>query len=420
MDSHETPGLAWLNSLPDFETDRSLGFGDLDRVRDALFALGNPQRDYRTVLIAGTNGKGSVALMLARLLVRLGLRVGLYRSPHLCYLNERISVDLVPIPDQDLEDELCALSRLNKTALIPALSRFEVLTVCALSYFANEGVDVGVLEVGMGGARDATNVVDADVAVLTSVGHDHLRELGGTLESVFNEKLGITREWAPLVLGNVALEVPEIKVGRIVRFGKDFLISNRQPGVGGQLVTVATGLQRIEVFLNGYGEKSAECAAIALVACQELVGRAIPEAVINDALAAQSVPGVFAVLKRDPPLVADSAHNLEAAQALRDAFIEAFGPKVRLSLVLGLTHGRAPDEFLSGLKGLAVHKVIAVELGVAAGSILEAARSIFGTIECQAIDIEQVDDLLSSRKEAMLVTGSNVLAGRIICKHDAV
>jgi dihydrofolate synthase/folylpolyglutamate synthase len=318
---------------------------DLDRMRALSDLLNHPQRNYPSIHITGTNGKTTTAIVATELLKALGLRVGTYTSPHLHTVRERIAYDGEPIPETEFAETYAYLEPYLQQVdtLGERVTYFEALTMLAQVWFAERAVDVGVIEVGMGGEWDATNLVDGRVAVVTEVDVDH-RELGATPVEVAREKAGIikdgavvlTAEGAPDVLA--VLEERSRSVGATLRVdGREFALEDRTLAVGGQSLDLRVGDGRYEeVLLPLFGERMATDALLGVAAVSAFMGdRDIDEEVVRPAFANVRSPGRMEVLRRRPLVVADGAHNPDAARSLRAAIEESFKWE-RLVLVLGM------------------------------------------------------------------------------------
>jgi dihydrofolate synthase/folylpolyglutamate synthase len=329
----------------------------LDRVRALVELMGDPQKAFRVVHVTGTNGKTSTTRMIERLLREHGLRTGRFTSPHLADVRERIALDGEPLsparfvevyqevlPYLDLVD-----ARLDDGDL-PRLTYFEVLTAMAYAAFADAPVDVAVVEVGMGGAWDATNVADGEVAVVTPIAVDHQRFLGSDPGTIAVEKAGIIKAGSTVVLAEqvpqaaAALEHRAATVGaRLLREGVDFGVEQRQVGIGGQLLTLSgVGASYSEVFLPLFGPHQAQNAAVALVAVEAFLGGlpalslvtvpgeaprrtgGLDVEVVRAGFAAVDSPGRLEVVRRSPTVVVDAAHNPAGARALAAAVEDAF------------------------------------------------------------------------------------------------
>lgn len=331
-------GIAWLDSR------QQLGITPgLSRVQALLTAAGNPQDAYRSVHIAGTNGKGSVATYLASALQRSGIRTGLFTSPHLTDVTETISVDGQPISTgqlTDLADELRpSTTDLDKTGDPPTY--FELLTVLALIWFRDVGVDWAVVEAGMGGRLDSTNTLQPQLTVITNVTEDHTDYLGGDISSIAAEKAGIVKPGVPLVtaargealtvIKNTAtsLRVPMIVVGedyQTVPTGDGFRVDTR------------TGVR--QYILAARGEHQVENAAVAVASCDVLTasGVNIPSAAVEETLAEVTLPCRIETFHLDGVrVILDGAHNLAGARSLR-RYLDTLG--VSFDLIVGFSSNK--------------------------------------------------------------------------------
>lgn len=328
----------------------------LDRIRALLAALGDPQRDVPIVHVTGTNGKGSTVRMVAALLQAVGLSVGTYTSPHLERLNERLSWDGRAVDDDALAELIADVARAEPT-LDPALgppSYFEILTAAAYKWFADLAVDVAVVEVGLLGRFDATNAADGRVAVITNVGRDHTDGRPGWRAAVAEEKSGIVKPGATLVLGETDPELAPVfaaaGAAETWRRDVDFGCLANQLALGGRLVDVRTpGATYDQLFVPLHGAHQGDNAALALAAAEAFLGRPLEEEVVTEALAGVTVPGRFEVVGHQPLVVLDGAHNPDGAATLAATLEEGFASAGRRHLVVGLLDGRDPVEMLRSL-----------------------------------------------------------------------
>ncbi len=316
----------------------------LDAMRELAALWGDPHRAYRVIHITGTNGKGSTARMVTRLLLAHGLRVGTYTSPHVEEYTERLRLDDEPIEPEEfgrLIGELADVERL----LTHRPSHFECLTAIALSWFAQCAVDVAVVEVGVLGRYDATNIVDADVAVVTNIGSDHTDFGEAWRERIAREKAGIIKPTSTLVLGETDPDLRPIfleegPADAWIR-GVDFEATANRLAVGGRLCDLRTRHQELqEVFVPLHGAHQGDNAVVALAAAEAFFGRAVDPVVAAAAFATVEVAGRFEVLGRNPLVIIDGAHNLEGATAAGAVFREGFAPAGRRVLLVGMLVGR--------------------------------------------------------------------------------
>ncbi len=347
----------------------------LDRVRSAVEILGDPHRAFPVIHVAGTNGKTSTARMIEALLRSFGLRTGLYTSPHLHSVRERIRLDGEPIDLErfvnvydDIAPYLGIVDRTSEQRGGPALSYFEVLTVLAYAAFADAPVDVAVVEAGMGGTWDATNVADGQVAVITPVDLDHRDYLGPDIASIAAQKAGIIKEGASVVLGRQSLEAAEVLLLRcaeegatIAREGVEFGVESRVPAIGGQLLGLQGPAGRYdEVFLPLFGEHQAANAAVALAAVETFLGGGsapLDADLVRAGFAGVTAPGRLEVVRRSPTVVVDAAHNPHGARALADAVQDGF-EFTRLVGVLGILDGKDARGILEALEPVLAEVVV--------------------------------------------------------------
>ena len=397
---------------------------DLDRIRELVGLLGDPQHAYRSVHVTGTNGKGSTVRLTSALLEAVGLRTGTYVSPHLHDVRERIMVGLVPIAPEvfaEVHAEVDALARLVDARGAERdgddahpVTFFELMTAMALAHLADEAVDVGVIEVGMGGRWDATNVVDADVAVIGEVDLDHSM-LGDTPEQVAGEKVGIIKPGSHVVS---AAQVPGVTAiveraaaeagATPVIVGRDLLLLGREPVAGGQRVTVEVRGRRIDdLLLPLRGEHQARNLLLALGAVEGLLGpsfAAVDDDVLRAGVAAARVPGRLEVVREDPTVVVDAAHNPHAARALAQGLRESFRFR-DVILVLGILDDKDVEGIIAELAPVASHVVVAPapsERAAGTERMLAAATAVFGP---RGVHVESAPDVPSAVELAMSITG---------------
>jgi dihydrofolate synthase/folylpolyglutamate synthase len=392
--------------------------------------LGDPQRAFPVIHITGTNGKGSTARMLSALMAAHGLSVGTYTSPHLERVNERIAWNGEPIDDDALAAALLDLEPYEDHVGV-RLTHFELLTAAAFRWFADNAVEVAVVEVGMGGRWDATNVADGAVAVVTNVGLDHAEIIGPTRVEIAQEKSGIVKPGSVLVLGETDPELVPIFEARpsaaVWHRDQEFGAERNVVALGGRVIDVRTPSALIEdLFIPVHGAHQGDNAACALAGAEAFFGRALEEAVVVEAFAGVSVPGRFEIVRRRPTVVLDGAHNPDGARALAQTLEEDFAGRAPEVLVVGFTTGRDPAEMLGILGADRARLVIAcrpphprgmdpaevVSAASAAGIEAVAATSVGAAV---ARAMESVSD-----EELILVTGSLYLVGdarRVLRRH---
>ena len=301
----------------------------LDRTRALLAALGDPHKGLRFVHVAGTNGKGSTAAMLDSCLRCAGYRVGLFTSPYINRFNERIQVDGVPIPDGDLV-RLVEQVRPAASAMTDVPTEFELITALGMLYFAQERCDIVVLEVGLGGALDSTNVIDPPAcAVITALGMDHVQELGPTLADIAAAKAGIIKPGSPVVSYGGAPEADRVIAAAAAACGAPLTVVDfarltlRGAGLEGQTFDY-DGLTGLTLpLLARYQPRNAVVAIEALRALRAR-GWQIPDSAIRQGLAQVRWPGRFELLRRDPPFLLDGSHNAHGMRATADSLRALF------------------------------------------------------------------------------------------------
>ena len=350
---------AWLDAHVNLETGvgvpaptRERGAPTLERISTLLQYLGSPQLEYPCIHLTGTNGKTTATRMIAELLSTVGYSVGAYTSPHLQTVNERIVRNDEPITDEELDEQLRVVALVEKELEIDP-SYFEVVTGAALRWFADVAVDVAVVEVGLGGTWDATNVIDADIAVVTNVSIDHVQYLGDTSEQIATEKAGIVKKGSTLVLGETDPDLVPLFADRgaalVLQRDVDFGVRANVPAIGGRMVELYTsGARYPDLFVPLYGSHQGDNAAIALAAAESFVGSPLDADAVYDAFTRVRSPGRLEIVGRHPLVLLDGAHNVAGAQALRSALEEEFAPAAR-TLVMGLLREKDPREMLTAL-----------------------------------------------------------------------
>lgn len=420
--------LAWLDAHHNRElvpggTASGVDGLSLEAMTSLCALLGEPQRAYPVVHVTGTNGKGSVAAMVAGLLAAHGLRVGTYTSPHLRSVNERIACNGESITDEDLAAALADVAA-REDLLSQTLSWFEILTAAALSWFAAIAVDVAVVEVGMLGRHDATNVVDASVAVVTNVGRDHTDGVGDWEMAVASEKAGIVGPDSVLVLGAVSPRLRPLFEAEgpaaLWAAGEDFAAEAVRPAVGGQVADLRTPLARFDaVYIAAHGPHQADNAAMAVAATEAFFDRPLDAGVVEEVLGSLQLPGRFEVLGHQPLVVLDGAHNPPAAEALVQTLASGFHTTGRRVLVWGMLADRDPALFLDALEPARIDAVVTCSVPSPRAA---AASDLAGVAQARGLACEVVDDPVeavrravdvSAEEDLVLVTGSLYLVGAL-------
>ena len=319
-------------------------------MRELCKVLGDPQHDQPTIHLTGTNGKGSVARIVTALLGAHDITVGTYTSPHLEVINERLSRNGEPISDDMLATLLTDLAALE-SLLDRRPSYFELLTAAAFRWFSDEAMGAAVVEVGLLGRWDSTNVVDGLVSVLTNVGHDHTDGRGDWRRRIAEEKAGIVKEGATFVLGETDPTLADVfdatPAAEVWRRDVDFACVENRLAIGGRLLDLRTpGAAYDDVFLSLHGPHQGDNAAVALAAAEAFFGRPLEPELVAEALGSVTNPGRFEVVQHDPLLILDGAHNRDGAIAAVEALAEGFTVTGVTHLVIGVLQGRDPEELL--------------------------------------------------------------------------
>lgn len=420
--------VAWLDAHTDYEKamPTRLRAPTLERITQLCHLLGDPQRSFPSVHITGTNGKGSTARMLTELFMAQGLTVGTYTSPNLSRVNERLARNGEPITDDELGEVLGALALLEPI-MDARPSRFELLTAAALRFFADSPVDVAVIEVGLGGSWDATNVVDADVAAVTNVSYDHVEVLGPTLADIAGEKAGIVKPDCHVVVGETDAELVDIfaaaasRVGAraVWRRGDDFDTTVNQIAVGGRLLGIRTaGAEYEELYLPLHGAHQGDNASLAVAVAEAFFGSPLSDDVVRSALAAVHVPGRLELAGRAPLVVLDGAHNVAGAHALAAALRELH-PDGGVVAVAGMLAGRDPSAMFEALASGGVSIVVACTApsprAIPAAELAEAAR----LVGLAAVSTDTVADALTLARAKLAADGVLLVTGSLYVVAEA-
>ncbi len=411
----------------------------LVRIASVVELLGDPQRTYPVIHVTGTNGKTTTSRVIESLLRQFGLRTGLFTSPHLLDARERICFDGQPISParfartwNDIKPyvELVDARSLADGGI--ALSFFEVMTAMAFAAFADAPVDVAIIEVGMGGAWDATNVADGSVCVIAPIGMDHTEYLGETIEEIATEKSGIIKQGSQVILAEQGLAAAEILLARcalegasIAREGIEFSVETRDVAIGGQMLTIQGLHGRYEdVFVPLFGDHQAQNASVGLAAVEAFLATDVQLDVetVREGFLMVSSPGRLEIVRRSPTVIVDAAHNPHGAIALAAAVAESFDFESLVGVV-GILGEKDAQGVLIALESVLDHIVVttpasgralpAEDLAVIACDIFGEERVWIEPKLADALDravtlAEEVNDYGGA---GVLVTGSVVLAG---------
>jgi dihydrofolate synthase/folylpolyglutamate synthase len=407
----------------------------LDRVKLLLDYLGNPQDGLKAIHIAGTNGKTSTSRMVERLLRGLDLRTGLYTSPHLIHPRERICIDGIPVSKeyfQEIYEHVAPfLELVDKNDPASPITFFEVITAMAFNSFADTPVDVISLEVGMGGIWDATNVLIPQVCVITPIDLDHQEFLGETIEKIAGEKAGIIKNNIPVVIGKqhkAAAQVIQEKAFELncvtFREGIEFDVLDRSIAIGGQQVSIANPFGKHEdLFLPLFGKYQASNAACALTAVEAFLDKQLDHEIVQEAFSEFTSPGRLQIVKRNPTIVIDAAHNPAGIQATKQALAESFNFGKTI-LILAFMKDKDVENILHELDGFAQTVILTQTKSTRCLPVRELALKVseFQTFAEELLVSENSEEAVklaitkasqSGNSAGILVLGSIVLAGEV-------
>ena len=412
----------------------------LEPTRRAVELMGDPQRSYRVIHITGTNGKTSTTRFIERILREHGLRTGRFTSPHLVQMTERIAIDGEPVSDQVFyevwQDTKHVLEMVDAELAAQGeagLTFFEAIAILGFAIFADAPVDVLVLEVGMGGLWDSTNVADGDVAVFTPIAIDHVDRLGSTLTEIATTKAGIIKPGAIVVsavqdpeAGQIIAERTAEIADELVVYGERFgVIDHRVDGYGQRFSVRGLAAEYKDLFIPILGEYQVQNAALAIASVEAFLGGgtlAITDDVIKVAIADASSPGRLQVLNREPLVVLDAAHNPQGAETLKHAIQTVFAAKsfVGVISVLAEKDARSILHFLEPALSEVVITQSTSPRAVPLDELADAAREIFGehrvrTAYTVAQALEQAHEMLGDGiGDAIVVSGSITLVGDVL------
>jgi dihydrofolate synthase/folylpolyglutamate synthase len=412
----------------------------LEPTRRAVELLGDPQSAYRVIHITGTNGKTSTARMIERLLRETGLRTGRFTSPHLVSFNERISIDGEPVDNEllvevwrSIEPILNIVDSQLEAEGESTLTYFEALAVLGFAVFADAPVDVLVLEVGMGGEWDSTNVANGDVAVFTPIALDHTDRIGRNITEIAQTKAGIMKSGTIVVSAEQSSEAKAVLAARaaeldlrVFNYGTNFEVLDSEANKVGQTLSIrsiAGSYHDLQLPLHGYFQ--AENSALALAAVEAFLGGGelrIIDDIVRVALADATSPGRLQVIEFDPIVVIDGAHNPHGAAAIADALESSFGAP-QVFAVVSMVDQKDAEGFLAGLASQVDHFIFTKSNSERAIEAERLAERAHGIVDSSKITIqgnlssaiEQAKKMARDSGEAIvLATGSLTLVGELL------
>ncbi|MSO32947.1 MAG: bifunctional folylpolyglutamate synthase/dihydrofolate synthase [Candidatus Nanopelagicaceae bacterium] len=446
LDAQEEEKFIQIMKVLDAKWPESKIEPSLDRIKALVDILGSPQDTFRSIHIAGTNGKTSTSRMIDSLLQAFELRTGRFTSPHLETPLERISLNGTPITPTffnytytDIASYIDLIDQRSDSNGIP-LSYFEVMTAIAFAAFADAPIDVAVLEAGMGGEWDATNVVSSDVAVMMPIGLDHQEYLGETIAEIAETKAGIFESGKPVVMAHQEMEAAQVLMRKAaemeaipLREGLDFGIEKRSLAIGGQLLTIqGIGGTYEDIFLPLHGRHQGSNAAVALITIEAFLGggsNALDSDVIREGFANASSPGRLEIMRRNPTVMIDAAHNAHGAIALSQALAEEFTFD-RVIAVVAILGDKDVVKFLNELSKVADEIIVTRNSSPRAMPIEDLKRIAVDIFEEGAVSaapsiaaaIQEAVEKASQPNVSIgvVVTGSVVTAGaaRALLKRD--
>lgn len=427
MTDGEKGAIDYLSGLEKF--GMKLG---LENITELLDRLSNPQREWKAIHVAGTNGKGSVCAYISSILQEAGYKIGLYTSPHLIRLNERIQINGKQIPDDQLEKLANQTKKVSEDMASESqekqITHFEFLTAMAFSCFRDEGVDFGVLEVGLGGRLDATNVVEPEACAIAHLAIEHTEQLGGSLEQIAREKAGIIKKGIPVVVSdnpppNAIVEICKEKEAPMVVVGKDIIYGRTEQEEDLQHIRL-NDMHDIEIGLLGHHQVQNAATAFGVIEVLRDKGYEVPHKAVVDGFRKAQWPGRFQVVMRNPLVVLDTAHNPDAAAELRKSVDDVLEYEKGL-LVLGILDDKDANGFASEIYPI-VGTVICTTpnnpRALPADKLVKVMKNYIrrtGSLPTVHEAMEKALEM-SGENDMILVTGSNSTVGEAMQYLDKV
>ena len=414
--------LVYLDDHASYEKTGRVDSPSTANIESLLTVLGDPQNDYRVIHVTGTNGKGSTSQIVTKLLMAHGLKVGTYSSPHLESIRERIQVNGEAIAEQDFADAVAAIANAEGMSGVRP-TYFETVTAAAFRWFSDDAIDVAVIEVGMLGRWDATNVVQPDVSVITNIALDHMEFAGPTLAHIAKEKAGIIKQGSIAVIGELNEDLHPIFSAEpheeILFRGEQFDVVDNHLALGGRSLHVRTPrADYIDLFLPLHGWHQGDNTAVAIMAVESFFGNALDQETVQEGLASVVMPGRFEVVGHQPLVILDGAHNPAGAEVCASVFFDDFDPHGRRILVVGALGGRDISDTLSALKVDEFERLIcctAPSPRARPAAEIAAVAEEMGCSDVLTVDtVERACDLAladATSDDAVLIAGSLYVVG---------
>lgn len=421
--------LDYIYSFVDYSLARNLRYSpekfNLGRMEDFLELLGNPHEKYKVIHVAGTKGKGSTCALLASILTKNGFQTGFYSSPHMIDFTERIRIGEDQISNHEIVEYINLLDPLIKK--VPELTTFEIITGMAFKYFADKRVDFAVIEVGMGGRFDATNVVHPEVSIITAISHDHTKVLGKTIKKIAFEKAGIIKKGIPVIVSrqkptalevirNVAAERGSRMVYVVDTFKAEFVNYSLD---GQDFKILKAGNKGIEINIPLLGDHQTDNALTAFACIEELKdqGITINTDAIRSGFKNVKWPGRFEIINKKPIIIIDSAHNLDSVRKLKEA-VKKYLPEKQLILIFGVSEDKEVASMLKLIKPL-IKTLIITKSHHPRALELNKIKEIAEKIGISWIVEDEIKNAIgealarSDDSTAILATGSIFIAGAV-------
>jgi dihydrofolate synthase/folylpolyglutamate synthase len=414
--------LVYLDEHASYDKTGRVDSPSTSNIEALLTVLGDPQNDYRVIHVTGTNGKGSTSQIMTKLLMAHGLKVGTYSSPHLESIRERIQVNGEAVDEYDFAEAVAAVANAEGMSGVRP-TYFEIMTAAAFRWFSDDAIDVAVIEVGMLGRWDATNVVQPDVSVITNIALDHMEFAGPTLAHIAKEKAGIIKQGSVAVVGELNEDLHPIFAAEpheeILFRGEQFDVVDNHLALGGRSLHVRTPrADYIDLFLPLHGWHQGDNASVAIMAVESFFGSALDQETVQEGLNAVVMPGRFEVVGHQPLVILDGAHNPAGAEVCASVFFDDFDPHGRRILVVGVLGGRDISDTLSALKVDEFERVIcctAPSPRARPASEVATAAEEMGCSDVLTVDtVEKACDLAladASSDDAILIAGSLYVVG---------